>query len=568
VAYPDSWGSGRSRRRLVLVAGVVAVVVGVGLALAIVPRSVFGGSNAASVTGCATAATSTAPTASTQSSAAVAQAGTQANTAAPLSTAPGTTAPATPAVAAATQAAATQAATTPATAPATTATAAPTTSATAAPTATPCPTATATASAAAAAANVSCDIIVPPNPLSARGLATPYQLTGPDGMSPAASGCTMANVGALGAFVQATILNPRNGQLSVYEPLVITQGTQPAAAPVLPRLPRHAVVTIDFGFNGTNLTQVGATPGALREGNCVNGMPGSIFGQVSFCNGISFFSAAFRAEREGLLRVPAAGVSAKTGQACPTTRNFNMVDQDPSDNVTTTYLLTANGQTAQFNTANEAALANATPVNNGSDNELLVAFLDPTLGCTPFEAPDLSQAGTPGTSQALNELSAARNEQAPVAMVPENDEMTLVNNNFSVQKTDLYRAEVGQPLVSGFTSTSSPAMFCQDMVNIQTPFLAKNQALLATGTSPVPGVGNNLLTFMANRLNMSFTNLACQNFGLTNPVTVTVDGNGVATAAQFNTTQQQATNQARTGMPRPGQRMGRWHHRFQDPSGM
>jgi hypothetical protein len=567
VAYPDTWGSGRSRRRLIAIAGVVALVIGAGVALLIGPRSLFGAaSNTANVAGCATATTSAAPTTSTQPSAqAAAQAGTQANTAAPLSTAPATAAAGTTSTAAP--------ATTAATAPATTATAAPTTSATAAPTtsatAAPCPTATATASAATAAANVSCDIIVPPNPLSAQGLATPYQLTGPDGMSPAASGCTMANVGNLGAFVQATILNPRNGQLSVYEPLVITQGTQPAAAPVLPRLPRHAVVTIDFGFNGTNLTQVGATPDALRQGNCVNGQPGSIFGQVSFCNGISFFNAAFRAEREGRLRVPASGVSPKTGQACPTTRNFNMVDQDPSDNVTTTYLLTPNGQTAQFNPANEAGLAGATPVNNGSDNELLVAFLDPTLGCTPFEAPDLSQQGTPGTSQALNELSAARNQRGPVALVPENDEMALASNNFSVQKTDLYRAEVGQPLVSPSNAvTSSPAMFCQNMVNIQTPFLASNQALLATGTSPVPTVGDNLLTFMANRLNMSFTNLDCQNFGLTNPVTVTVDGNGVATAATFNTAQQQATNQGRTGMPRPGQRMGRWHHRFQDPSGM
>ena len=66
------------------------------------------------------------------------------------------------------------------------------------------------------------------------------------------------------------------------------------------------MVTIDFGFNGTNLTQVGATPDALRQGNCVNGLPGSIFGQVSFCNGIGFFHAAFRAEREGRLRVPAS----------------------------------------------------------------------------------------------------------------------------------------------------------------------------------------------------------------------------------------------------------------------
>ena len=38
--------------------------------------------------------------------------------------------------------------------------------------------------AAAAAANVNCDIIVPANPLCAQGLATPYQLTGPNGTTP------------------------------------------------------------------------------------------------------------------------------------------------------------------------------------------------------------------------------------------------------------------------------------------------------------------------------------------------------------------------------------------------
>src|SRR6202043_1864479 len=95
--------------------------------------------------------------------------------------------------------------------------------------------------AAAAAANVNCDIIVPANPLSAQGLATPYQLTGPNGMTPAQSGCTMTNAAALGAFVQATILNPQTGQLYVYDPLVITQGTTPAVAPTVPVLPRHYV---------------------------------------------------------------------------------------------------------------------------------------------------------------------------------------------------------------------------------------------------------------------------------------------------------------------------------------
>jgi hypothetical protein len=408
---------------------------------------------------------------------------------------------------------------------------------------------------AAAAANVSCDIIVPANPLSARGLATPYRLTGPNGMTPQASGC-MENNPNLNAFVQATILNPATGQLQVYEPLVITQGTQAAAAPVVPVLPRGAVVTIDVGFNGTNLTQLGATAAALRQGRCVNGLTGSIFGQVSFCNGTGFFQAAVRAEQQGRLVIPAAAVSPVSGQPCPTTRSFTLIDQDQSDNVTTQYLTSSAGQTAQDTTANAAKLTGDAVISNGSDNALLNGFLDQALTCTPFTAPDLTNGGTPGTSQALDELFAARNQQAPIADTPLNDPMTLVNNAASTTKTNLYRSNVGQPPLGGNTASDTAAAYCQNMVNIQTPFLANNQAALAPGTTPVPAVGNNLLTFMANRLLMSFINLGCQNFGLKNPVTVTLDGNGVATAATFNTTQQQAANTGATAAPTPNATAG------------
>ena len=432
-----------------------------------------------------------------------------------------------------------------------------------------------------AAANVSCDIIVPANPLSAQGLATPYQLTGTGGMTPAQSGCTMANAANLGAFVQATILNPATGQLAVYDPLVITQGTTPAVAPVVPTLPANAVVTIDFGFNGTNLTQVGATRRALAQGNCVNGTAGSIFGQVSFCNGINFFNTAHRLEAEGRLVVPSEGTSGKivasggalgTGQACPTTHNFEMVDQDQSDNVTTLYLLNpATGRTAQDTTANAANIPGSTTLANGSDNILVDGFMDPTLGCTPFQAPDLANNGQLTSSQALDELLSEKpgNQPRIAALVPENDPMVLVNNAFSAQKDNLYRAELGQPPVSGATNVSSaPAVYCQNMVNIQTPFLAANQTVLATGQSPVTAVGDNLLTFLANRLNMSFTNLGCQNFGLTNPVTVTLDGNGAATAATFTTTVQKATNTAAATMPTMGQRAGRHRHQLMNAAGM
>jgi hypothetical protein len=391
-----------------------------------------------------------------------------------------------------------------------------------------------------------CDIIVPAHPLTAKGLATPYQLTGPAGGSPAATGCQTANSVNLGAFVQATILDTQTGALYVYNPLVITQGTTPAVKPVVPKLPKHAVVTIDFGFNGTFLLQEGATPSALSEGNCTDGTPGSPFGQVSFCNGINFFNAAFRLEQEGRLTVPSAGMSKNmvpsggalgTGRECPTTRNFDMIDQDPSDNVTTKYLFDpATGQTAQDNAANAAHMPGAQVLVNGSDNALVDDFLDPAFGCTPFMAPDLGNNGTMATSQALDELLAAKNQPANVALVPENDEMVLDNGGqWDMAKTDLYRAEIGQALVDSQTdASSSPQMFCQNMVNIQTPFIAANEKIMAALPSPVSTVGDTLYTFMANRLASSFDNLNCTNFGLHQTVSVVTNGVGAATGAILN----------------------------------
>ena len=143
--------------------------------------------------------------------------------------------------------------------------------------------------------------------------------------------------------------------------------------------------------------------------------------------------------------------------------------------------------------------------------------------------------------------------------------MAMVDNAFSVAKTNLYRSSVGQPAISaGNNAADSPANYCQNMVNIQTPFLNANQALLDRRPSPVPSVGNNLLTFMANRLSMSYANLNCQDFGLKNPVSVTLNDNGVATAATFDTTQQVAasvTREAGRGGGTGGTAAGSWNRR-------
>ncbi len=291
--------------------------------------------------------------------------------------------------------------------------------------------------AAEAAASMNCTLTVPANPLSARGLATPWQL---------GDGCSMANAATEGAFVEATILSP-NGQAQVYNPLVITAGTMAAVTPAAPTIARGSQVIIDVGFNGTNLVLQGR---GARQGRCVDALGQSLIGQVSACNAVNFYNLANSEIARGTLTVPPAGTSPLDGQPCLTTRSFAVVDQDQSDNVITTYLINGTGQTAQNTAANATAIgAAATTLVNGSDDKLLAAFLDPANGCTPFTAPDTTATGGTSGSQALNELSARVNQQGTIAVVPPNDEMTLVNSAFSIAKTNVYRSLVDQPLLAG-----------------------------------------------------------------------------------------------------------------------
>jgi len=415
--------------------------------------------------------------------------------------------------------------------------------------------------AAQAAASLNCSLTVPADPLSAAGLATPWQL---------GDGCSMANAGTEGAFVEATILAP-NGQLSVYSPLVVTAGTQPAVAPVAPTIAAGSVVEISIGFNGTNLFLTG--PGTAA-GKCVDALGQSVIGQVSACNAVAFYQAAAAAKANGTLTIPAAG-TATDGQACETTRAFPLIDQDQSDNVVSQYLITAGGQTAQNNPANAAQLAGATVLGNGSDDALLGKFVDPANGCTPFTALDSTSPQANWPSQALNELQAQADQQGTIAVVPPNDEMTLVGGQMSIAKTNVYRSLVGQPLLGQGTSAAAvAASYCQNMVNIAPARNNLDMTADAAFASPVPAVGNNLATFLGNRMSMSFVNLGCANYGLTNPVTVTLDGNGVATAVTYNLTQQTAKGAvAATPNPAAGQTTGtqargQRRHRFVNPSGM
>lgn len=367
----------------------------------------------------------------------------------------------------------------------------------------------------AAVLNQNCTLKVPAAPLTAVGLATPYQLVATDA---AAGPCNEANA-AQAAFVQAGVYDPATKTVSIYNPLVIDAGTTPAVAPVVPALPVGATVAIWFGFNGNVLTLQGAAPGELALNNCVNGLPGSPFGQFAYCNAVNFFAAALPN-----VATPALGVSPVDGMTCPTVRHFSIVDQDQSDNVTSTYLVTAAGTIAQNNAVN-AAMGVAT-LKNASDNRLLT-LVDAAIGCAPFMAPDLGNAGAMTTGLPLDELQAAQHQVAPIARVPSGDPMVLVNGHANGLKRTLYRLGVGQNIFAN----PSTVQYCRNLLNVAPNRIFLDRAATMAAATPDGAVGNSLFTFIASRFETAFGPAGLNCTGLLHvaqPITVIRNGAGVA----------------------------------------
>src|SRR5256886_7745867 len=307
--------------------------------------------------------------------------------------------------------------------------------------------------------NGDCMLAVPAQPLTTKGLATPYQLVATD---PANGPCNEANA-AQSAFVQAAIIDPATGKIAVYDPLVVDQGTQPAMPPVVPTLPNGGIVSIWFGSNGNTLT-LQDTNNSLQDGNCIKGVAGSIFGQFSYCNAPAFFQAANQAIQAGKLVPPPIG-KAKDGLTCPTSRDFSIVDQDQSDNVTTFYLVTPSGQVAQDTQANAAILGGQGQVAKNGSDERLLTVVDSALGCTPWTAPNLADPGQMVTALPLNEIQAAAHQVAPVALVPTRDPMVLVGTQSNLDKLNAYRAGVDQSLVQNLLAAGTKN-YCTNLLAI------------------------------------------------------------------------------------------------------
>jgi len=118
--------------------------------------------------------------------------------------------------------------------------------------------------------------------------------------------------------------------------------------------------------------------------------------------------------------------------------------------------------------------------------------------------------------------------------------MTLSNAGTADEtKTNLFRQGVDQPLIgTAAGGDGNGTTYCQNFFEtpggIQRVFNL-DESLFATKAGPDPAEATNLFTFLAMRAQQSFTNLGCGPLlNENNPITLTVNGAGVTTAATFN----------------------------------
>jgi hypothetical protein len=361
------------------------------------------------------------------------------------------------------------------------------------------------------------------------------------------AGCNQSDP-SQASFVQGGIVRRKHGRggsfatrLRIYNPLVANEGqsTVPQDAPDLGGGEGVAVVALWFGTNADGI--VLKNKQGRGNGACVDG-----FGQFAYCNAPKFFEAAKEV-------VPPPLGTAKDGLPCPTTRDFSVVDQDPSDNVATVYLVDPTTGAIMADTPdNRKAHPNAVELVNGSDEHLLAVNIAQALGCSPFLVPDVL-SGESRPSLFANELSANALQGPPVALVPELDPMVLVDGQPNREKLNSFRAGVLQPP----NELADTTRYCNELANA-TARLQLDKPFTSVAASPNPEDANSLFTFLAFRLVGTWGDLTCEQLtGNPVPVTLVTDNAGVVVDATYGhantttTTPAPGTTNAPTNAPGP-----------------
>lgn len=346
-----------------------------------------------------------------------------------------------------------------------------------------------------------CLIIIPEDPLNG-GLFKPWYIFN----ETQEDECSQYNP-KTSVFIEATILDKDSGEIFVYNPLVVNKNDIPEVFPNSLKLPINNIVTIHFGCNCNSLKFVYSPQ--VVQGNCINGLNSSVFGQFAYCNSIIFFKSINESIKNGKVNIPKVGLTLK-GDFCPTIRNFAVVDQDQSDNLLSSYIITTNFKVAQNTLYNRNNLSVLTYVSNGSDNRLLNAFILPALSCESFTAPDFEDRNITKSSLVLNELHASNNPTDNDALIPPFNPMTLVSDEESLDKVNLYRLGVNMNILQNLDINLN-YNYCKSLSRIAPNFFIKYGLEFSLASSPDSYTANNLLNFLVLRFENTWNILGCKN---------------------------------------------------------
>src|SRR5260221_3373600 len=126
----------------------------------------------------------------------------------------------------------------------------------------------------------------------------------------------------------------------------------------------------------------------------------------------------------------------------------------------------------------------------------------------------------------------------PGSHVTAGDPMVLNNTQPDLNKTNAYRRGVDQQPAASLNDASTTT-YCTNLLKIGTARLQLDMQFTQNRLSPDAPAANPLFTCLAQRFSPTFgpNGLNCTGLlNLQNPVTLTTDGNGVATAATINPT--------------------------------
>lgn len=339
-----------------------------------------------------------------------------------------------------------------------------------------------------------CSVIVPNNPLTEIGLSTPYILKSFKNSS------LNCNIGNNSIFIEAVILDLNNGNYEVYNPIIIDEYIVDYKV-IKPIIPENSIIGIWFSSNNLKFRLTGSTDSyniinSVIDGNCIDGIENSPFGNFAYCNAYYFFLKANSLVNKNIINIK------PLKNNCLTTRSYAFIPRYEISSISSySYIILDNNTLIQneiFNITNNYKKI----ININSNNRLLNDFINPSTNCIINNFKNCLAFNEIYSSYTINE-----NNQA---LIPYNHPNVLVNGKINLEKLNYYRIGFNQKTINTVDNYEN-VNFCNNIYNDALNYMYENYDYLNNFSSPDYKIATNLLNYICNRFIETWKILDCEN---------------------------------------------------------